>query len=642
MVAMMLVLAVISCIFMSANSQKHISETLTASTNDFTHQVDAWLQKEAQRVSDLSEEIGYRRLDQDNRDELPQYLADTIGRMPEMFAIYTGCSDDFAVFSDGWEVPSDYNVTNRDWYKKASDSEGTIITDPYIDASTGKMVITIAKAYRRNGAVVSVTAADLFLTDLQQLISEFSLTVNGYPVLISASGSVIIHKNTEFMPFIDADGAEHYTDYSTTISGVSDETASGDIMFCTLKDYDGTSKYVLSSDIPAAGWTLRYAIDRSELSKDVTNMIIIFSVIIPVTITAAAFVCIIIIKRCFRPLAAVSSAAEKMTRGDLSVTFDYRADDEIGNVCRIIEQTNATLRTYISDISFHLGKMSEGDFSGSITQEYAGDFAPIKDSLNGILTELGGVFSGISGAADSVFSGAENVSHGANDLAESASKQTALIEEISCSISSAEKIISDNSELAIRAGTVSSQTSEAAKYGNEQMNQLLTAMEEIHSISEKIREINKTIEDIAFQTNILALNASIEAARAGEAGKGFAVVADEVRTLAGKSAEASGRTTTLIHEASLAVENGKQLADVTAETLGGVLTKMEEVDRIITAIVDSGAEQSSRMKDISENTDKISGYVTASAANAEESAAASVELNSQASALKNMTDKFRT
>ena len=145
---------------------------------------------------------------------------------------------------------------------------------------------------------------------------------------------------------------------------------------------------------------------------------------------------------------ACVTAAEKMTRGDLSVSFGYKANDEIGSVCHIIEQTNDVLRSYVGDISERLRLMADGDFSTSSDLDYVGDFAPIKDSLSDIRTVLGGVFSEISEAAGAVYSGANNVSQGANELAESASRQTAVVEEISGCVSATDSMISESSGLA--------------------------------------------------------------------------------------------------------------------------------------------------------------------------------------------------
>lgn len=238
------------------------------------------------------------------------------------------------------------------------------------------MVITIAKAYKRGGNVACVTAADMFLTEVSSIISGYSFSDVGYPVLTDASGSIIIHRSEELMPYVDGSGSEHYTSYSDTISAVSGEKTEDGVTSRTLKDYDGTSRFVISEVIPSAGWTLSYAMDSSELYKDARNIIIIFVVIIPVIIALGAFICALVIKRCFRPLAA------------------------------------------------------------------------IKDSLSDIRTVLGGVFSEISEAAGAVYSGANNISPGANELAESASRQTAVVEEISGCVSATDSMISESSGLA--------------------------------------------------------------------------------------------------------------------------------------------------------------------------------------------------
>lgn len=638
----LIITAVAGCMVTSESSDRHINEAARASVSDFASRIEAWIELEEQKVTDIADDVGYEGYDTDRRDEMYNFLLNKVSSMPEIYALYVGCHDNFACFSDGWVPDPDYIITDRQWYIDAAATDSTIVTDPYVDASTGKMVVTIAKAVRNeSGAVTSVVAADMFLDELHEITAQCKYTESGYPSLISSVGSVIIHKNEEFIPYVDEAENEITFRYADTFSGKTSEEVTEGFTSYKCRDYDGKEKLVVSSAIPAANWTFTFTMDTDEMYSDVNRLILIFCVMIPVIILISAVFTIFIISRCFKPLEEISAAAERMIHGDLSVTFNYKANDEIGRVCRIIEDTNSSLKGYVDDISEHLREMADGNFSRTVTIDYVGDFAEIKTSLNEILASLGSAFGNIGRATDAVFSGAGSVSGGANSLAESVSVQTALIDEIVTAVNAAGEKIRENVALTDNAKMISDKTAEDVQRSNQKMTNLLEAMNEIRQTSDEIQKINKTIEDIAFQTNILALNASVEAARAGEAGKGFAVVADEVRNLAGKSAEASNQTTALIQNSTDAVEKGMKFAQQTAEAMGKVVEQTKEVDDIIMNIAASSHEQDAYISMISEKADAFSGHVTSSASNAEESASTSAELNSQALVLKQLMSKFR-
>ena len=637
----LIITAAVGAFMLYDSSTRHVTETAKSVVSDFTNQMEDWLELEAQKVSSIVDTVKYEGYDTYHRSGLAQYLVSTVKQHPEMYALYVGCADEYSEFSDGWIPDADYIITERDWYVTAANSEETIITDPYVDATTKKMVITVAKAVRENGKVTSVVAADLFLDELQNIAAGCVYTESGYPILVSSTGSVVIHKNGAFMPTVDAAENEITVQFDTTYKNRTDVKSENGLTTCNFVDYDGVQKLAITKSIPASNWEFTFVIDSGELFSDVTRVLVIFCVMIPIIIAVSAVLCIIIIRRCFRPLADVSVEAQRMTRGDLSVSFDYNVDDEIGSVCRVIEETNTVLKSYIDDISSHLGEMADGNFNNKVDMEYIGDFASIKESLNMILGALNSAFGSIGEATDAVFGGAGNVSDGANSLAESVSVQTALIDEIVGAVTAASGKIRENVGLTENAKVIAGNTTRDVELSNNHMTNLLAAMDEIRRTSEEIQKINKTVEDIAFQTNILALNASVEAARAGDAGKGFAVVADEVRNLAGKSAEASNQTTILINNSTAAVEKGMKYAKETAQSLSMVVEQTEQVEGIIAGIAEASLEQDSYMTKISEKASEVSGHVSSSAANAEESASASVELNNQASLLKQMMARFR-
>ncbi len=348
-------------------------------------------------------------------------------------------------------------------------------------------------------------------------------------------------------------------------------------------------------------------------------------------------------KKIVRPVAQVSILADEMQRGQMNDTsVDYRFnEDEIGTFARKMQQTKVQTSEYINDISHVLAAMGEGDFTQKPRVQYAGDFIQIQRSFEEIERRLGQIVGNMDASADGVRSGAGQIANGSQLLAEGTTRQATAIEEINATVSNISKQVTETAENSNNAMALSSGCLHKVEEQNEQMNSMLAAMDEIREKSAKISEIIKTIEDIAFQTNILSLNASVEAARAGSAGKGFAVVADEVRNLASKSAEAANNTNLLISDTVKAVNEGVELARSTAGLMGEVIEQTKQTNDIIGHINSAAVAQADAIAQVSMGISDISGVISQNSATAEETAASCEELASQSNLLKEQVDMFK-
>lgn len=316
--------------------------------------------------------------------------------------------------------------------------------------------------------------------------------------------------------------------------------------------------------------------------------------------------------------------------------------DESGQLAIATETIVKDLNDIITDIAYLTGSMAEGNLNvgSKIPEAYTGDFSGIRASIRKMRDSLTHILGEVKTASNQIKEGAGQIANASQDLSQGATQQASSVEELSSILSEISSHTKKDAEAANDAAVQNTAVIEAVHQNNELMDKMSDAMQQISDRSSEISKIIKTINDIAFQTNILALNAAVEAARAGEAGKGFAVVADEVRNLAAKSAEAANNTEALIAESIAAVNNGVEIAEKTAASVNQIVESTEQVDILVRDIAKNTTSQSESISQINIGVDQISAVVQANTATSEEQAAASEELAAQADYLENLLSKF--
>lgn len=345
-----------------------------------------------------------------------------------------------------------------------------------------------------------------------------------------------------------------------------------------------------------------------------------------------------------QPVTELEQAARAMARGEFSaVRVAYNSRDELGSLAGDIRSMVKTLTDVLQNETYILNEMAEGNFSVHSEKDeyYIGEFEQLMRSMKKISRGLSELLLQISRSADNVAAGSEQVSSGSQNLAQGTTEQAASVEELTGMMSEISDQAYRNSRDAQEASEKAQMVKENATESSRSMQEMVKAMAEISGKSDEIRKIVKTIEDFSFQTNILALNAAVEAARAGDRGKGFSVVANEVRSLANQSSAASKSTAALIQSSLQAVENGRRIANETDNALAEVVSGIDNVSELLFHITDASSKQFDANRQVTENINLISEVVQTNSATAEECAAASEELASQAQLLKELVSHFK-
>jgi methyl-accepting chemotaxis protein len=378
-------------------------------------------------------------------------------------------------------------------------------------------------------------------------------------------------------------------------------------------------------------------------SRNAIIAVAAMAVVFAIAVILAVMMQTLIIRSIVGPIVKLEQASALLAVGDINMDAvltdkDYQIKDrkdEIGKLALAFNRLIAGTR----DLAEAARLVASGDLTTQVNVRSENDV--LGKALADLVANLRTIVLSVINAADQVASGSLSLSDSSAALSQGATEQASSVEELTASLEQIASQTELNSQNADRANALATKAKSDAVSGNEQMKEMLKAMDEINASSSSISRIIKVIDDIAFQTNILALNAAVEAARAGQHGLGFAVVAEEVRTLAAKSAGAANETTELIENSIRKVEAGTKIANDTAKALDSIVEGVENAAGLVASIAASSREQAAAIEQINQGVIQISQVVQTNAATSEESAAASQELSSQAAQLKELVNIFK-
>ncbi len=539
-------------------------------------------------------------------------------------------AEDTYIMSDGTISTRD-TVTDRSYYAAVTQKQ-TIITTPYVQSQNNtRIVSTSSPVFASNGNVLGCVVVNIPTSFISQLISPIG--DSGGSWVMDSNYEVLAHSNSSYI-------GQSYSAVGISGSEFDKELANptGDLIEFQLNGVDRTGSV---GSIPHLGWILVAGIDTDEFQDKVDSL---GTVLFICQLVAAVIILVIggvSIYFALKPMGELNTAMLEMSKGNLKSMPTHEGNDEIGELCDNLRTTMSNLDIYIKEIQLNLHSFANGDFTYHSDLVFLGDFLAIQTSTEDFRTLMCRSLASLKSAVEQVSTGSDYVATGAQNLAEGSEKQSNSVEVLNQLINSITSQIQENATNVTEVNVAAQQVSVELQSNNKQMDDMMLAMNDIQEKSEGIKKIVKTIEDVAFQTNILALNAAVEAARAGTAGKGFAVVAEEVRNLSTRTSEAVKHTSVLIEDTTTAVARGNDIANATVENLKTITEEINGFINTLEGIATDSEEQTRAIERINEGVEEISEVMQSNSAVSEESAATSEQLSGQASVMKEEIDQFK-
>ncbi len=610
------------------------SEEMLCTTVDKTlYETKAWMNRTLTMLETQRDTIEYEDMD---IDEMTEYIKHTANKNDAYPAGLYAALTDGSLYHASFVPGPEFNALEKSWYLNGLDSEDFILGDVYFDEDSQSYVVGASGVLKTaDGVVRGVAAADVYLNSISDIVSNIRIEDTGGIFLVDTRTDTIIGHREENLvgKKLSMAGGGMY-DY------VKEQIQNGRT---GLSLYGDT--YIQTAKVEGSSWTAVAYVSKAEVLSELQSLTVTMTEVSITALIVLVLLAVLLTRRIIgRPVRELSRAAAEIAGGDLDQVIRYKSRDELGALAYDFNRVTVRLREYIkyiNEISDTLREIARGNLAYELENEYTGEFAKIRMSLEEISVELNGVMGQLTVSSRDVAAGAAQVSNSAVSLSQGSTEQAAEVEALAGHIGEVSDGAAQIAQDARKASVISREVKQGLMESNMKMRNMTGVMRKISDKSNEIHKIVKAIDDIAFQTNILALNAAVEAARAGEAGKGFAVVADEVRILAGRSAAAAKETTDLLGETISSVEEGAAAADDTAGSMLAAAGLADEMDSLIGGIADYTKRQAVTAAEISHGIDQIALVVQSNVTTAESSAAASEELSGQASALRELVSKFR-
>lgn len=648
---------VVSCClstsFSIGSGNRTVYEQLETRTDSVMQQVRAYVQQGYSVMESLACGTDIRSL---NPTLQKQILMQTIENNPAFILLYQQDTNGDQTARTSGELG---NRADRWWFIQEMQTKKPFVSKSYYTLSTNEAVTSIVfPVFSNNNELTGILAADFSLSKLQEIIEQYN-TEDMYTIVIDGEGNVIAHTDEkqvqqiynykkETKSVIENDvTTEVPVDLPEGLKELATDLLNGKSGTAELKNIQGKNSVYCYMPVEVPGdsdsWgvitvALKSAIYASTYKLIVTTLILTVLMVVFVIIFAIIFA-----KNLTQPLQKLSGVAEQIAQGDLNVQITAEANDEIGDVSEALAKTVVRLKSYIDyigEITQVLNQISKGNLCFELHYDYAGEFYKVKEALFNLRSTLNETIAEMKTVAQVVNSESAILSDGSRTLAQGTTQQATSVEELSASIAQISDHVKVTAGNAKNAEQLSVQAQEMANKGNEQMRNMMVAMEDISESSVEINNIIQSIQSIASQTNLLALNVAIEAARAGEAGKGFAVIADEVRNLAQKSAEAAKTSAQLIERSLQNVKKGTELANDMAESLQTIVDGSDKTLQLVGEIATASQEQSNAIEQVTIGIEQVAEVIQTTSDTAEESASTSSALAVQAEKLKEMVEQF--